>query len=225
MPRYRIVPNESRVWIEARSNVHPINSTTDGLEGYVDLEVDGDGVDLSSAAPAGALSFQVTRLTSGNRLEDRELHKRIDARRFPTIDGVLTEIRRVDGQASYRVSGELTFRGVSRPVADDMTIDVIDDDTLRLEGRSQFDIRDFGMEPPRILILRVEPRRRRPCRHHRRPVTGKGASAMCLGIPGQIVELMEQNEHLARADVSGVSRVINIGLLEDEHAAYPATGC
>jgi hydrogenase expression/formation protein HypC len=39
---------------------------------------------------------------------------------------------------------------------------------------------------------------------------------MCLGIPGQIVELLESHEHLARADVSGVSRVINIGLLEDE---------
>ena len=40
---------------------------------------------------------------------------------------------------------------------------------------------------------------------------------MCLGIPGQVVELMEEHEHLARVDVSGVGRVINIGLLEDEH--------
>jgi hydrogenase expression/formation protein HypC len=39
---------------------------------------------------------------------------------------------------------------------------------------------------------------------------------MCLGIPGQIVELMSEHEHLARVDVSGVGRVINIGLLEDE---------
>jgi hydrogenase expression/formation protein HypC len=39
---------------------------------------------------------------------------------------------------------------------------------------------------------------------------------MCLGIPGQVVEFM-QHEHLAKADVSGVTRIINIGLLEDEH--------
>jgi hydrogenase expression/formation protein HypC len=38
---------------------------------------------------------------------------------------------------------------------------------------------------------------------------------MCLGIPGQIIDFM-QHEHLARADVSGVTRIINIGLLEDE---------
>jgi hydrogenase expression/formation protein HypC len=39
---------------------------------------------------------------------------------------------------------------------------------------------------------------------------------VCLGIPGQLVEFMDSHEHLARVDVSGVTRVINIGLLEDE---------
>ena len=39
---------------------------------------------------------------------------------------------------------------------------------------------------------------------------------MCLGIPGQIVELLPEHEHLAKVDVSGVGRTINIGLLEDE---------
>jgi hydrogenase expression/formation protein HypC len=39
---------------------------------------------------------------------------------------------------------------------------------------------------------------------------------MCLGIPGQLVELAPDNDQLARVDVSGVRRMINIGLLEDE---------
>jgi len=39
---------------------------------------------------------------------------------------------------------------------------------------------------------------------------------MCLGIPGQVVELLDSHEHLAAVDVSGVSRTVNIGLLEDE---------
>jgi hydrogenase expression/formation protein HypC len=39
---------------------------------------------------------------------------------------------------------------------------------------------------------------------------------MCLGIPGQITEFSDNHEHLARAEVSGVTRIINIGLLEDE---------
>lgn len=39
---------------------------------------------------------------------------------------------------------------------------------------------------------------------------------MCLAIPGQIVELSTRNAHLAKVDVSGIGRVVNIGLLEDE---------
>ena len=40
---------------------------------------------------------------------------------------------------------------------DEITITSIDDRTLRLEGESAFDIRDFGMEPPRIFMFRVDP--------------------------------------------------------------------
>jgi hydrogenase expression/formation protein HypC len=39
---------------------------------------------------------------------------------------------------------------------------------------------------------------------------------MCLGIPGEVVELMDDRPDLAKVDVSGVRRAINIGLLEDQ---------
>ena len=39
---------------------------------------------------------------------------------------------------------------------------------------------------------------------------------MCLGIPGLVVEMVDDNDHLARVDVAGVRRTINIGLLEGE---------
>ncbi len=42
---------------------------------------------------------------------------------------------------------------------------------------------------------------------------------MCLGIPGEVVELVDENRHLAKVDVAGVRRNINIGLLEDESVA------
>jgi hypothetical protein len=38
-----------------------------------------------------------------------------------------------------------------------MDIAASDDGTVRLEGERVFDIRDFGMQPPRILMLRVHP--------------------------------------------------------------------
>jgi len=157
MARYTIVPERSRVWIEARSNLHPIHSTTDGLEGYIDLEAAATGKLDAVAQPAGKLSLRVSRLSSGNRLEDREMQKRINARRFPTVDGVLTDMQPAGGDGCYKVTGDVVFRGISRRCEDEMTVNCVDERTIKLEGASNFDIRDFGMEPPRILMLRVEP--------------------------------------------------------------------
>ena len=42
---------------------------------------------------------------------------------------------------------------------------------------------------------------------------------MCLGIPGEIVEILADREDLAMVSVEGVKRVVNIGLLEDEPLA------
>ena len=37
---------------------------------------------------------------------------------------------------------------------------------------------------------------------------------MCLAIPGQIVEVVDPANRLAKVDVAGVQRTINIGLLD-----------
>ena len=39
---------------------------------------------------------------------------------------------------------------------------------------------------------------------------------MCLGIPGEIIEITDPARDLALVNVAGVRRTINIGLLEDE---------
>ncbi|MBW3627110.1 MAG: HypC/HybG/HupF family hydrogenase formation chaperone [Actinobacteria bacterium] len=36
---------------------------------------------------------------------------------------------------------------------------------------------------------------------------------MCLGIPGKVVEIIDVNQHRAIADVDGVRREINVGLV------------
>jgi len=155
--RFRIVPERSQVWFDARSNVHPIHSSTDGLEGYVEIEM-GPGGDVDLAfKPVGRLSLPVGRLSSGNRMQDRELFRRIDATQHPRIEGVLDKMQRFGTDQSYEVSGDVTFRGVSRRLEDVMTIVALDPDTIKLTGTSRFDIRDFGMEPPRVLILKVDP--------------------------------------------------------------------
>jgi len=39
---------------------------------------------------------------------------------------------------------------------------------------------------------------------------------MCLAIPGQVIELVDERNRLAKVDVAGVRRNVNIGLLDDD---------
>ncbi len=156
MPQYRILPTRSRVWIDARSNVHPIHTEVEGLEGWLELDVANGAINVDQT-PRGHLEFPVENLKSGNALEDRELRRRIDSRRYPTIAGDLKLMKAANESSQHIVSGDLTFRGVTRTYQDEMTFVALDDSTVSLTGQSTFDIRDFGMEPPRILMLKVQP--------------------------------------------------------------------
>jgi len=45
---------------------------------------------------------------------------------------------------------------------------------------------------------------------------------MCLAIPGQVIEFVDEPNRLARVDVAGVVRSVNVGLLDvDGDAAQP----
>jgi polyisoprenoid-binding protein YceI len=154
--RYSIDGSRSTVWIEARSSVHPIHSRAQGLTGWIDLAVTDAGV-LDLELPVSAhVEFPVSNLRSSNPLEERELRRRIDARRHPTIDGDLTGIERL-GPGRYRIGGDVTFMGQRRPHTDEMSVGFTDDGELVFEGESTFDVRDFGLDPPKILVLKVEP--------------------------------------------------------------------
>jgi hydrogenase expression/formation protein HypC len=39
---------------------------------------------------------------------------------------------------------------------------------------------------------------------------------MCLGIPGEVIQVLPEQPDLAKVDVSGVRRLINVGLLSDD---------
>ena len=92
----------SCVWVSGRSSLHPINTETRGLKGWFEAGIGTDGsLDLDQPV-SGELELAVERLTSGNQLYDRELRRRMDARRYPTIAGRITDIV-VDG--STRLPG------------------------------------------------------------------------------------------------------------------------
>lgn len=44
---------------------------------------------------------------------------------------------------------------------------------------------------------------------------------MCLAIPGQVVEVVDEENRIATVEVAGVRRNVNVGLLDDDGGAAP----
>ena len=47
---------------------------------------------------------------------------------------------------------------------------------------------------------------------------------MCLAIPGQVIEVVDDVNRLAKVDVAGVKRTINVGLLDADDGGGTAPG-
>ena len=111
----------------------------------------------STSRCPGELELAVERLTSGNQLYDRELRRRMDARRYPTIAGRVTGI--VRQRTASRVLGHRRDL-VPRQDQDVRTRDAdraYEEAASSLTGEYVFDIREFGMKPPSMLMVRVYP--------------------------------------------------------------------
>jgi polyisoprenoid-binding protein YceI len=155
MTRYTLDSERSCIWVDARSSLHPINTETRGVTGWFEACLNTDGLVNLDAPVAGTLTLAVEKLTSGNHLYDRELRRRIDARRYPSIEGTLTNLV-ADTPPHYVVTGDISFHGKTLTFEHAMDIELTPDAVV-LRGEDTFDIRKFGMKPPSMLMVRVYP--------------------------------------------------------------------
>jgi DNA-binding PadR family transcriptional regulator len=154
--RYEVVPERSAVLIEARSTVGPITFGAVGLTGFVEAEMRG-GVIWPEQSTLASLEVPVTGLCSGNGLYDAELLRRIEARRYPMAKLELSECIVVGTAGRYRVTGRLDFHGVVRSLEGTVTVDPRADGAIIVTGGHAFDIRDFDIASPTVLMLRIYP--------------------------------------------------------------------
>jgi polyisoprenoid-binding protein YceI len=130
---------------------------SNGLEGFFEGTLaEGAALDLGAQVRA-ILELPISALSSGNPLYDREMRRRVDARRYPRIEAVLTRMEPAGADGIYQAEGEVTFRGITRQVSDEVRLSCPAPGTIVFEGQHVFNLPDFGMEPPRILMLRVYP--------------------------------------------------------------------
>jgi polyisoprenoid-binding protein YceI len=147
-------PEESQVWIDGSSSVHPIRAAATGVTGWIELDRSGDDTAAASLL-AGELHVAVDRLASGNALVDRETRHRIDATHYPEIVGTVTSVERI-GTDRFAATGDLAFRGEVRSVSGELVVS-LDGEQLIVEGSQTFDVREWGLRLPRIGFLRVHP--------------------------------------------------------------------
>lgn len=149
-------PGSSAIETVVRSSLHPIRSQAGALSGEVRGEFDAEGRPRLDLPHGGWVEVLVADIKSGNRLNDMEMQRRADAGRYPTIRFEVTKAWAVDGSDRYRASVDVTAHGQTRRIEEDFKFG-LDGGRLVLEGEHTFDVRDFGVSPPRIFTLRVEP--------------------------------------------------------------------
>lgn len=142
--------------IYARSTVGPIRWEATDLRGSFEAEVANQSLD-PSVAPSGRLELTLERLTSGNRVYDAELMRRLDARRYPIASAELRFLDAAGHQNRYQVHGDLTLHGVTRTIIGALAVDVDGKSVVRIYGDKVVDIRDFNIPSPTMLMLRIFP--------------------------------------------------------------------
>lgn len=152
--RYRISTEQSTVTLVGETSLHPITVNVTPV-GWLEAVV-ADGAFQPEGDIAGFVKIAVIEFRSGNPLVDRETRRRLNAKRYPTISGEVTEVVGVDGPTAT-VKGSITFLGREVELEGDISIVDHDDDSLHLAGSGQMDVQWWGLEPPTLLVLKMEP--------------------------------------------------------------------
>lgn len=152
MTVYQVESSRSLLRATVYSSLHSIER-----RGPVTGDVDVTEGPACDARPVGGtLLLDLTTMVSSDRLYDRELETRLDVVRYPRVTATLTEVC-PDGDAGhYRMSGQLKFHGRANVVHGTAVVQCSADE-FRLSGSMSLDVRDFGIDPPKILLLKVRP--------------------------------------------------------------------
>jgi polyisoprenoid-binding protein YceI len=154
--RFRVDTALSTVDVGLRVNLHRSHVNASALSGVIVCELDDKGRPRLDRPYSARLALRVAAITSGHGLQDREMRRRFDARRYPVIRTRVVYGKALRGAGRYRAVAELTMHGQTREVSGDIRLKV-EGTTMLIEGRQVINVKDFGIDPPRLLILKVEP--------------------------------------------------------------------
>jgi hypothetical protein len=153
---YVVSTSESSLVFEARSTLHAVRGKATGLSGYVDLSWESDGTVGTLPPPAMHVEFPVDQLRTANALMDHEMHRLIGCASYPRIAADLRELHPDAAPAHFDAVGDITLAGRARRYEGTLTLSPAAD-RVTIDGELNVDIRDFGLRPPSLLIVKVDP--------------------------------------------------------------------
>jgi hypothetical protein len=154
--RFEVVSAESSLAFFATSTLFPVYGKATEFTGYVEAAWNENGTLSVDPAPKMLLELKVESLRTGNELQDREMWKLIDSKRFPKI---LAELRQLSAGAlpgRYAAAGQITLAGLARRYEGEL-LPTRTGDEIRIAGDINVDVRDFGLKSMKLLVLSVEP--------------------------------------------------------------------
>jgi polyisoprenoid-binding protein YceI len=154
--RFHVNTAKSTVQVGLRVNLHPSHINANALSGYIECELDDQGNPRLDQPYTAALTLPVDAIKSGNGIQDREMRRRFDVTRYPMITATVTHGEPLEGKGKYRAAAQLTMHGQTREISGEVQLSVAGN-TLTIDGQQVININDFGIDPPRLIILKVEP--------------------------------------------------------------------
>ena len=148
--RFEVDSSAAAIVFAASSSVHPIRSVGT-LSGWIEACVI-DGQFQETQELLGSLEVPLNGLSSGNPLIDREMKRRLESGMHPVISATIQETLAIDGNRAT-ITGTIDFLGASTLVEGEIAL--LPGPVL--VGTGEFDVRWWGLEPPRLLMLRVDP--------------------------------------------------------------------
>lgn len=156
MAQFRVNTSKSSVKVGLRVNLHPSHIDANALSGVIECEVDDQGRPRLDQPYTAELSLPVDAIKSGNGIQDREMRRRFDVGRYPTITARVTHGEALEGEGRYRAAAQLSMHGQTREISGEIQLHV-DGTTMSIDGQQVINVKDFGIDPPRLIILKVEP--------------------------------------------------------------------
>ena len=153
--RFDVVRAESTLTFFALSSAQSVYGRTNELSGSIEAAWNEDGTIAFDPPPQMHVECRVESLRTGNELQDQEMWKLIDSKRFPKI---AADLRAGASAPRGRCAGvgQITLAGLARTYEGEFSLER-DGKRVTIEGDLEVDVRNFGLKPINLLVLSVAP--------------------------------------------------------------------